>query len=71
MVGNMGESYHDCQSKFFGYGHDPELLCKTGYITELAHAGIVPYSGKDKGVKVGKKDKGRNLDGDEHGKVGG
>lgn len=44
MVGNMGESYHDCQSKFFGYGHDPELKCKTGYITELAHAGIVPYA---------------------------
>ena len=76
MVGNMGESYHDCQSKFFGYGHDPELKCKTGKITELAHAGIVPYSEVKepkggRGDKGGNRGKGRMLDGDEHGKKGG
>ena len=43
MVGNLGESYHTCQSKYRGFGHDPQLKCKVGIITELAYAGIVPY----------------------------
>jgi hypothetical protein len=43
MVGNIGESYHACQSKYRGFGHDPKVKCKAGTITELAFAGIVPF----------------------------
>ena len=42
MVGNLGESYHECHSKYFESADD-DLVCKVGLITELAYAGIVPY----------------------------